>query len=83
MISSSVSASITSVSASGRAAPGGGIMPARSFRIIRSATVARVAASSTSKSSRERSPRSRLSLWQRAQYSSITSVKAVVDKGRA
>ena len=69
------------MSPAGRAAPGGGIIPARSLRIIRSAMSAFSAARATSKSSRTRLPRRRRWLWQPVQYSWTTSVRGWVGAG--
>ena len=66
-MSSSVSTSSSSSSSGGRRTPGGGIMPARSLRIIFSAVSASVSATSTSKDSRVRLPASRRLLWQLVQ----------------
>ena len=53
---SSATASVFNASASGRRAPGGGIMPVRSLRITFSATGAWSTASATSNATRESPP---------------------------
>ena len=68
-VSSRVVASMVSSSPSGRGMPGGGIIPARSLRMIFSAVSACAAAAVTSNSSSERLPRSVTSLWQVTQLS--------------
>src|SRR5579871_4180225 len=65
-----------SAAASGRRAPGGGIMPARSLRIIFSPTSACAGASSIAKLASDRPPAFPFSLWQPAQYC-LTSVSCV------
>ena len=68
MVSSSCVAISASTSGSGRGIPEGGIIPARSLRIIFSIVGRREAASAMSKPSRTRFWMRRRSLWQRVQY---------------
>src|SRR6185295_2642307 len=65
---SSASTNELSVAASGRRAPGGGIMPARSLRIIFSPTSAWLVTFAASNEARESSPACPFSLWHEAQY---------------
>jgi hypothetical protein len=65
---SSASTNALIVAASGRRAPGGGIMPARSFRIIFSPTSAWSVTLAASNEARESSPACPFSLWHVAQY---------------
>ena len=76
VVSSSVTIAARS-SGSGRGIPEGGIMPARSLRIIFSIVGRRWAASAMSKPSRTRFWMRRLSLWQRTQYRSTISLGPV------
>ena len=61
----------------GARAPAGGIMPARSFRIIFSATSARCSAFAGSKPSRTRSPLALSASWHSRQYRSMTALSDV------
>ncbi len=69
-----MAASEARVSPCGRSRPGGGIMPARSFVIIRSATAGVDAAPATSKPSSTRSPECFASLWQPPHVRCTTAV---------
>ena len=71
---SSAVVSICSVAASGRRAPAGGIIPARNFRIIFSATSACPSARAASKPARDRPPALPRALWQPAQYCPTSAV---------
>ena len=70
-------------SGSGRGMPAGGIMPARSLRIIFSIVGRRSAASAMSKPSSTRSRVRRRSLWQRVQYRATISLGPGVAKSTA
>ena len=59
--------------------PGGGIIPARSFRIILSAVSACSAAFSTEKAWSDTFPVIKASLWQTTQYCWTTSVTEPVN----
>ena len=69
---SRTAASVRRLSGLGRRTPTGGIIPARSFRTIRSAITALSAAEAASKVSSDMPPLTRRGLWQRRQVSATT-----------
>ena len=83
MVFSSVSTRASRVSPAGRGMPGGGIMPARSLRIMRSAVSAFSAAASTWKPDKVMLPVRRASLWQTWQYWATTSVSVAAGRWEA
>ena len=78
---SSSAASASRVSPAGRGNPRGGIIPARSLRIIRSAVSAISGADSTSNAWNEMLPVMRASLWQTWQYVRTTPVSEATRSG--
>ena len=70
------------VAASGRRAPGGGIMPARSLRIIFSATSGCSAIFAASKPASTSSPAFMLSLWHAAQFCATSLFCASMDDAK-